>query len=97
MKSHQGMCLVELLEPEKYTNGKTKKAICNLTLFNSNQITEALEALATSERKNHQISVLLSSADTRILKKAYPNYFGSTNQFTQFIKQQLQMLEYATW
>lgn len=87
VKNHQGMCLVELKEFKSTSE-------TSLTLFDKNKMPQALEALAISEKNNHQISVLLSFAETKILKKAYPNYFGSTTQFSTFIIKQI--LSYKT-
>ncbi|PPW37705.1 GTP pyrophosphokinase, partial [Escherichia coli] len=35
------------------------------------------------------ISVLVATDNIKSLKKAYPNYFGSTNQFTKFLDKHL--------
>ncbi|MBL0554869.1 hypothetical protein ACK3YU_20355 [Aeromonas caviae] len=34
------------------------------------------------------ISVLVSASDVRALKQAYPNYFGSTRKFSDFLERQ---------
>ncbi|MCH4669007.1 hypothetical protein ML316_21705, partial [Escherichia coli] len=38
---------------------------------------------------NVLISVLVATDNIKSLKKAYPNYFGSTNQFTKFLDKHL--------
>ncbi|WP_081007904.1 RelA/SpoT domain-containing protein [Vibrio alginolyticus] len=62
--------------------------------FNSKNVDNALRELAKSEAdKEINISVLLSSEDARNLKKAYPNYFGSTSEFMKFISNEISNLE----
>jgi hypothetical protein len=39
------------------------------------------------------IAVLLSASNARTLKKAYPNYFGSTQEFSDFIKNNIGHVE----
>lgn len=86
------MFLVEMKpdEHQKPIEKETKKILkleVGITRFNSKQSHIALKALNESELKeNIVLSVLLSASDIRMLKKAYPNYFGSTRQFGNFIK-----------
>lgn len=55
---------------------------------------DALDALAESEtNEDIIISVLLSAEDGKTLKRAYPNYFGSTELFTNFLKKHIDAAE----
>lgn len=90
-KKNVGMCLISL-EPNniKKTTEKDKTEISltlNVRAFKVNETHKALEALNEIElNKDIPLSVLLSTSDAKNLKKAYPNYFGSSNEFTNFIK-----------
>lgn len=83
----QGMFLVAITD-----SGGTEKKILRaaVTHYDSKSSHEALNDLRKSEANEEiLISVLLSSPNVRTLKKAYPNYFGSTSQFTTFIHNQI--------
>lgn len=89
-KKNIGMCLI-ILEKTEIDNTKEEKPKHKLKLkvkaFKVNETHKAVEALNRSELdKNIFLSVLLSTSDAKNLKKAYPNYFGSSSDFTNFIK-----------
>ncbi|MCK7362142.1 hypothetical protein L8O24_10850 [Enterobacter kobei] len=55
---------------------------------------QALEALAESEANEEiVISVLLSAENVKSLKKAYPNYFGSTELFSKFLQKHIDAVQ----
>ncbi|MFL7011903.1 RelA/SpoT domain-containing protein [Enterovibrio norvegicus] len=93
------MCLVTLdrdslaqtsamIEKNEAQGNDKEKIYFNLSLetYKSNQTPKALDDLNRCE-KNPDIvmCVLLSAKNAQSLKKAYPNYFGSTNAFQNFI------------
>ncbi|EGR4295761.1 GTP pyrophosphokinase [Vibrio cholerae] len=86
------MFLVEMMRdghkhPYENEAKKVMKMKVSITRFSSKQSDTALKALNESElNESVVLSVLLSAPDIRMLKKAYPNYFGSTHQFGNFIK-----------
>ncbi|QUM86324.1 RelA/SpoT domain-containing protein [Moritella sp. 28] len=88
------MCLVTLVESKaKKFLDKKLALFFDVKAFGVDQAHEALSALNESEKdKDVILSVLLSSPDARSLKKAYPNYFGSTNGFTKFIGKQIALI-----
>lgn len=83
--THQGMFLVRIHRPEKKEDGKY--AInTNLIAYSPKDIKDALKELARCEADPEiMISVLVAAGDVRSLKKAYPNYFGSTSMFQNFL------------
>jgi len=88
------MCLVTL-EETGVSEIKNEQVTIKLYVkgFKVEQAHEALKALNESEKDNDILmSVLLSSSDAKSLKKAYPNYFGSTNGFTRFIGKQIALI-----
>ena len=67
-----------------------QKIEVTLKYYTSQNAGEAIEALNVAELDEAKpINVLVSAPDVRALEKAYPNYFGSTTKFTDFIKEQL--------
>jgi len=64
-----------------------KKAIAvNVSHFKQNESSEALRQLNEADLdEDILIAVLVSASDVVSLKKAYPNYFGSTQKFGRFI------------
>lgn len=85
--AHQGWFLVRLL---RRTENEKKEEKVTLTLqlgaYGPKEIDSALSQLADSEADpSVVISVLVSAGDVRNLKKAYPNYFGSTKKFQSFL------------
>lgn len=85
--AHQGLFLVRLLRPsEKEKQEEKVKLTLRLGAFGPKEMDSALSQLAESEADpNVVISVLVSAGDVRNLKKAYPNYFGSTTKFQNFL------------
>lgn len=92
VQKHQGLFLVNMSVPKKVKGKKNEMNISvELTGFSPKDTEMALSELAKSEGdKNIMISVLISAGDARSLKKAYPNYFGSTQVFQKFIKKQIE-------
>ena len=85
--SHQGLFLVRLLRSSEKESSEEKVALkLQLGAFGPNEMETALSDLAKSEADPEVvISVLVSAGDVRNLKKAYPNYFGSTTKFQSFL------------
>ena len=79
IRNHQGLFLIEM----KKTLGKYA---IRLTPFKSKESDLALNTLSKAELENDNfITVLISAENIRSLRKAYPNYFGSTKEFITFI------------
>lgn len=82
---HQGMFLVKVNRPDKTDEGDyiiTTK----IEPYSPNDLTSAMKELAACEANPEiMISVLVAAGDVRTLKKAYPNYFGSTFMFREFL------------
>ncbi|GAB0667495.1 hypothetical protein DZ11F47_43150 [Escherichia coli] len=76
---------------ENKPNTKNKKMfLVSVRAFKTKEADEALEALNKDDSDpNVLISVLVATDNIKSLKKAYPNYFGSTNQFTKFLDKHL--------
>lgn len=92
----QSMLLVIIDKAEllKAHSGKSRKPKVKVTAYDRDRVDEALSALRESEADPAiSISVLLSSGDAKNLRKAYPNYFGSTTKFTNFVKKHIDWLE----
>lgn len=90
--NHKGMFLVELIIKDKNISddGANIKINSNVTSYESNNMKAALEHLANAEADDQVLlSVLVSAGDVRSLKKAYPNYLGSTNEFQDFLTSQI--------
>lgn len=85
--AHQGMFLVRVMKiTEKNILTDEVKIEVNIGTFGPSDMDQALEELAKSEADERVlITVLVSAGDVRNLKKAYPNYFGSTTKFQKFI------------
>jgi ppGpp synthetase/RelA/SpoT-type nucleotidyltranferase len=86
-----GMCLVTIKNNEFDIAPFVKKGDVsiklNTELFKVSESQLALKELNESEKdKSIIMSVLLATTDAKNLKKAYPNYFGSTENFRRFIK-----------
>lgn len=82
-KSSTGMFLLDYMFTD---NQKLKLFVRH---YNSRFIDKALQDYAQSESDDKiNLSVLLSAEDARNLKKAYPNYFGSANEFINFIRKE---------
>lgn len=89
--AYQGMFLVKIMKiTEKGLLTNQVKMVVNIDTFSSSNMDQALEELAKSEvDENVLIAVLVSAGGVRNLKKAYPNYFGSTTKFQKFISSYL--------
>lgn len=86
---HQGLFLISLKNPHEDKNKKMKIDV-NIVSFGPKETEEAFSALAKKEADPEvPVAVLVSAGDARNLKKAYPNYFGSTNKFKNFIERYL--------
>ncbi|MGL5408230.1 MAG: RelA/SpoT domain-containing protein [Shewanella sp.] len=90
-RSQLGMCLItlkmnEFINASPDSDNKVKVKL-GVTAFKINDAQLALNALNESEKDSSiALSVLLSASNASLLKKAYPNYFGSTQQFSKFIR-----------
>ncbi|MDO6613467.1 RelA/SpoT domain-containing protein [Shewanella sp. 1_MG-2023] len=87
-KNNKDLVLVRMIKSSR----KDNKYFVSLDYFKRNQTDAALNELNKSELEDqYDMSVLVSTEGVRSLKKAYPNYFGSTFQFTNFISRQLSL------
>lgn len=80
LRSAKGMFLIKVLtvREEKYK--------LELSYYSELEAKEALEKLNESELDaNIAMSVLVSAEGVRALKQAYPNYFGDTQMFIDFL------------
>ncbi|MCS6233528.1 RelA/SpoT domain-containing protein, partial [Shewanella baltica] len=85
-KNSKDLVLVRMIK----SGDKNRKYWVSLDYFKRNQTEAALKELNRSEfDERYDMSVLVSVEGIRSLTKAYPNYFGSTFQFTNFISSQL--------
>jgi ppGpp synthetase/RelA/SpoT-type nucleotidyltranferase len=92
IKNHKGMFLIIMKRSENITEAINLDV--KLTPFEENESDDALKALEESELKDDVlVSVLVSATDVKNLEKAYPNYLGSTVQFTDFISSQVKVTE----
>lgn len=83
--THQGMFLVTIHRPKKDEDG-SYTINTNLVAYSPKDLKKALKELAKCEsNSNIMISVLVAAGDVRSLKKAYPNYFGATSMFQEFL------------
>ncbi|MGR5416075.1 hypothetical protein ACPV4W_05050 [Vibrio diabolicus] len=86
-KSSQGLFLVCMYKPNG-ADGKIKVSVEHFTMKMSDTALSELNKADLSEN----IAVLVSASDVRALKQAYPNYFGSTRAFTEFIDTQIDLV-----
>lgn len=85
-KNSKDLVLVRMIK----SGDKNRKYWVSLDYFKRNQTEAALKELNRSEfDERYDMSVLVSVEGIRSLTKAYPNYFGSTFQFTNIISSQL--------
>lgn len=87
----QGMLLL-LMRRGAYRQGDNGTVSVDLEVdyFSPRRSQQALDALNAADlRDDLFLSVLLSVADVKTLKQAYPNYFGSTNRFSKFIESEI--------
>lgn len=83
--AHQGMFLV-LLKKNDVDKPDDPSFLVTLNAYSQREVDQAFSDLALSEENSDVvISVLVSAGDVRNLKKAYPNYFGSSRKFHNFL------------
>jgi hypothetical protein len=83
-KYNNGMCLISLIEKTNKTNSYDVK----VELFTTKDSAYAIKKYNNYELDNSiNFCALVSVQDAKNLKKAYPNYFGSTALFRQFLSQ----------
>ena len=88
------LVLINKHELNKTQWDTSRRPKVKVTAYDRTRVDEALEALRLSEADpDIIISVLLSSGSAKNLRKAYPNYFGSTRKFTNFVTKQIQILD----
>lgn len=89
-KNHKGHYLVTMKRvKDEQQPGKIKFEV-SVTPYRINQADEALEALKRDDANPEvPIAVLLATESVKSLKKAYPNYLGSTNQFARFLSKHI--------
>jgi ppGpp synthetase/RelA/SpoT-type nucleotidyltranferase len=93
-KKDIGMCLVTLIKSDflnpEYQDDNVVAFKVQTKQFMYSDSKAALAALNASEMDPEvALSVLLATSDARSLKKAYPNYFGDTFDFTKFINRHI--------
>lgn len=87
-KNGQGMFLVKMYHPDEEGIRVT------VEFFRLKDSDSALERLNEADLdETIAISALVSASDVRALKQAYPNYFGSTKKFVEFLEGQVQLNE----
>ncbi|MFA0046705.1 RelA/SpoT domain-containing protein [Vibrio sp. 10N.261.51.F11] len=92
VKKRNGDGLYLIMFPEPKVDEKSSEIQLNVQVatYSRKESELALARLNESELDDSiLLSVLVSAPNARILKQAYPNYFGSTQQFTDFIKENL--------
>lgn len=92
VKNGQGMFLVCMHYPETTESTKNVNRLnATVEYFSSKNSEQAIKELNAAElNEKIALTVLVSAPDVRALKQAYPNYFGSTRQFTDFIDRQIE-------
>ncbi|BCZ41474.1 TPA: RelA/SpoT domain-containing protein [Serratia marcescens] len=90
-KNHKGYFLVSMRHVKTEAGEPIPKRF--LVSVNAYRTSEAEDALATLNNDDSDpevtISVLVATDNIKSLKKAYPNYFGSTNQFSRFLNRHI--------
>lgn len=91
-KNHKGYFLVTMKNAKNESKGPTKKRfIVSVKAYKTKEADEALNALNKDDSDPEVlISVLVATDNIKSLKKAYPNYFGSTSQFSRFLKRHVE-------
>lgn len=88
--SHQGMYLVKIMRPTVDKDGDLTIDLYVGT-FGPKDMDAGLSELAESEAdESVMVSVLVAAGDVRTLRKAYPNYFGSTTRFQSFLEKYIE-------
>ncbi|EGR4210786.1 GTP pyrophosphokinase [Vibrio cholerae] len=90
-----GMCLVTLrsnaIRSAEPIDEKSFKVKVGVEIYKVDQTPKALDELNKCEMNPDVLMcVLLSAKNAQSLKKAYPNYFGSTADFRRFIRKHTQ-------
>lgn len=89
-KHGQGLFLVCMYTPSE----KDQKIKVQLSYYNIKHSNKALEDLNSADlNEDIAIAVIVSASDVRTLKQAYPNYFGSTRKFTNFLVSQEKLVK----
>lgn len=91
-KNHKGYFLVTMKNVKNESEElSSKRFIVSVKAFRTKEADEALHALNQDDADPEvSIAVLVATDNIKSLKKAYPNYFGSTNQFSRFLKKHIQ-------
>ncbi|WP_318463632.1 RelA/SpoT domain-containing protein [Photobacterium leiognathi] len=89
-----GMCLVHItiddLNKAKIHESGNYLVPVNVKIYEEKDTSSALADLNELEKSGDtRLCVLLAAKNVNTLKKAYPNYFGSTTDFRQFINKQI--------
>jgi len=96
-KHNFSMCLITINKKDISIKDNKLKLGPKLSAFKPTEAQLALDALNVSEKDpDIYLSVLLSTSDIRNLKKAYPNYFGSSSDFRKFIQKHTKHLRVKT-
>lgn len=94
LKSYKGMFLISMMKPLSKNVEDELKLMVKVQPYKMEKMADALAALSINESDDDiLIAALVSAEDARTLRKAYPNYFGSTTIFTSFIQKQLDKIE----
>ncbi|WP_210494447.1 RelA/SpoT domain-containing protein [Pantoea ananatis] len=89
-KNHKGHYLVTMRRVKDGDEPDKKKFAVTVNAYSLNQADDALEDLKKDDANPEvTIAVLLATESVKSLKKAYPNYLGSTNQFTKFLNKHI--------
>lgn len=86
-KNHKGYFLISM-KNAKSESGEfiPKRFLVSVKPYRTSEAEDALTALNIDDSDPEvTISVLVATDNIKSLKKAYPNYFGSTNQFSRFL------------
>lgn len=89
-KKGQGMFLVKMHHPD----AEQKRIRVTVEFYRLKESDTALKRLNEADLdETIAISALVSASDVRALKQAYPNYFGSTKRFVEFLNEQINLIE----
>ncbi len=89
-RSGKGLFLIRMIKEQK-DSGQNFNVQVNF--FSHDNASEAIEELNKSELSDrYTMSVLVSAEGVRSLLQAYPNYFGSTKVFSDFLLKQRKIL-----
>lgn len=84
--SNQGMFLITMDKNGRVDKDDRTDFSLNVVFYGETAIERAFVDLKDAEfDEDILIAVLVSASDVKSLKKAYPNYFGSTNKFRKFL------------